>query len=94
MKSLKTKSLRKGIVAATEVKDRMGRTLLPSGQTITAQNLKTLKAWGITDVKKRTQGSQSKFRGKWEKEGKLKHLQPLLKNRKPCLNILTEGTPR
>ena len=50
MKSLKTKSLRKGMVTATEVKDRMGRTLLTSGQTITAQNLKTLKAWGITDV--------------------------------------------
>ena len=50
MKSLKIKSLRKGMVIATEVKDRMGRALLTSGQTITAQNLKTLKAWGITDV--------------------------------------------
>ena len=50
MKSLKTKALRAGMVTATEVKDRMGRTLLTSGQAITAQNLKTMKAWGITDV--------------------------------------------
>ena len=50
MKSLKIKSLREGMVTATEVKDRMGRTLLTSGQTITEQNLKTLKAWGVTDV--------------------------------------------
>ena len=42
MKSLKIKSLRIGMVTVTEVKDRMGRTLLTSGQTITAQNLKTL----------------------------------------------------
>ncbi len=42
MKSLKIKSLRIGMVTVTEVKDRMGRTLLTSGQTITEQNLKTL----------------------------------------------------
>ena len=42
MKSLKIKSLRIGMVTVTEVKDRMGWTLLTSGQTITAQNLKTL----------------------------------------------------
>ena len=42
MKSLKIKSLRIGMVTVTEVKDRMGRALLTSGQTITAQNLKTL----------------------------------------------------
>ena len=42
MKSLKIKSLRIGMVTVTEVKDRMGRILLTSGQTITAQNLKTL----------------------------------------------------
>ncbi len=42
MKSLKIKSLRIGMVTVTEVKDRMGRTLLTSGQAITAQNLKTL----------------------------------------------------
>ena len=50
MKSVKIKFLQEGMVTATEVKDRMGRTLLASGQTITAQNLKTLKAWGVTDV--------------------------------------------
>jgi hypothetical protein len=50
MKSLKIKSLKEGMVTAAEVKDRMGRTLLTSGQTITAQNMKTLKAWGVTDV--------------------------------------------
>jgi hypothetical protein len=50
MRSLKIKSLKEGMVTAAEVKDRMGRTLLTSGQTITAQNLKTLKAWGIADV--------------------------------------------
>ena len=50
MKSLKIKALREGMVTAAEVKDRMGRTLLTSGQAITAQNLKTMKAWGITDV--------------------------------------------
>ncbi len=37
-------------MTATEIKDRMGRVVLNSGQVITAQNLKTLKAWGITDV--------------------------------------------
>ena len=42
MKSLKIKSLRISMGTVTEVKDRMGRTLLTSGQTITAQNLKTL----------------------------------------------------
>jgi len=42
MNSLKIKSLRIGMVTVTEVKDMMGRTLLTSGQTITAQNLKTL----------------------------------------------------
>ena len=42
MKSLKIKSLRIGMVTVTEVKDRTGRTLLTSGQTINAQNLKTL----------------------------------------------------
>lgn len=50
MKSLKIKSLKEGMVTGAEVKDRMGRILLTSGQTITAQNLKTLKAWGIVDV--------------------------------------------
>ncbi|MBT3367188.1 MAG: hypothetical protein HN472_13290 [Nitrospina sp.] len=50
MRSLKIKSLKVGMVTAAEVKDRMGRILLTSGQTITAQNLKTLKAWGIADV--------------------------------------------
>ena len=42
MKSLKIKSLREDMVTAVKVKDRMGRTLLTSGQTITKQNLKTL----------------------------------------------------
>ena len=42
MKSLKIKSSRIGMVTVAEVKDRMGQTLLTSGQTITAQNLKTL----------------------------------------------------
>lgn len=50
MKSVKIKLLQKGMMTATEVKDRMGRTLLTSGQTITEHNLKTLKAWGITEV--------------------------------------------
>jgi hypothetical protein len=50
MKSVKIKSLRKGMVTAAELKDRMGRTLLTAGQAITEQNLKTLKAWGITEV--------------------------------------------
>jgi len=50
MKSIKIKSLRKGMVTATELKDRMGRTLLAAGLAITEQNLKTLKAWGITEV--------------------------------------------
>ena len=42
MNSLKIKSSRIGMVTVAEVKDRMGRTLLTLGQTITAQNLKTL----------------------------------------------------
>ncbi|MBC8286138.1 MAG: hypothetical protein H8E42_01555 [Nitrospinae bacterium] len=50
MKSVKIKLVRKGMVTATEVKDRMGRTLLTSDQSITEQNLKTLKAWGVTEV--------------------------------------------
>jgi len=50
MKSIKIKALQEGMVTATEVKDRNGRMLLKAGQTITAQNLKTLKTWGITDV--------------------------------------------
>ena len=50
MKSVKIKLVRKGMVTATEVKDRMGRTLLTSDKPITEQNLKTLKAWGVTEV--------------------------------------------
>lgn len=38
------------MVTATDVKDRMGRTLLTAGHTITGQNLKTLKSWGVTEV--------------------------------------------
>ncbi len=50
MKSIKIKFVKKGMVTATEVKDRMGRTLLASDQPLTLQNLKTLKAWGITEI--------------------------------------------
>ena len=50
MKSIKIKFIKEGMVTATEVKDRMGRTLLTEGQVITAQKLKTLKAWGVTDA--------------------------------------------
>ncbi len=50
MKSLKIKSIQEGMVTATDIKDRMGRILITSGKVITAQNLKTLKAWGVTDV--------------------------------------------
>ncbi len=50
MKSIKIKSLKEGMVTAADVKDRMGRTILTVGQTVTAQNLKTLKTWGIVDI--------------------------------------------
>jgi hypothetical protein len=60
MKSLKIKSLKEGMVTASEVKDRMGRILLTSGQAITAQNLKTLKAWGIVDVSIEESGAPKK----------------------------------
>jgi len=50
MKSIKIKFVKKGMVTATEVKDRMGRTLLASDEPLTLQKLKTLKAWGITEI--------------------------------------------
>jgi hypothetical protein len=50
MKSIKIKFVTKGMVTATEVKDRTGRTLLASDEPLTLQKLKTLKAWGITEI--------------------------------------------
>jgi hypothetical protein len=54
MKSIKIKFVKKGMVTATEVKDRMGRTLLASDEPLTVQKLKTLKAWGITEINVKT----------------------------------------
>ncbi len=54
MKSVKIKSIREGMVTATEVKDRVGRILLASGITITEKHLKIFKTWGITEVKIKT----------------------------------------
>ena len=50
MKSIKIKFVKKGMVTATEVKDRMGRTLLASDEPLTLKNLKMLKAWGVTEI--------------------------------------------
>jgi hypothetical protein len=50
MNSVKIKLIREGMVTATEVKDRTGRTLLASGKTITSKHLKVLKTWGITEI--------------------------------------------
>ena len=50
MKSIKIKYVKKGMVTATEVKDRMGRTLLATDEPLTLKNLRTLKAWGITEI--------------------------------------------
>ncbi|MEK9628525.1 MAG: hypothetical protein VW455_05850 [Nitrospinota bacterium] len=50
MKSVKIKFIREGMVTATEVKDRMGRTLLTQGKTITSKHLKVFKTWGVTEV--------------------------------------------
>lgn len=50
MKTIKIKFVRKGMVTATEVKDRMGRTLLAADKALTLNKLKTLKAWGITEI--------------------------------------------
>jgi hypothetical protein len=38
------------MVTATEVKERTGRILLASGETITSKHLKVLKTWGITEI--------------------------------------------
>ncbi len=50
MNSVKIKLIREGMVTATEVKDRTGRILLPSGKTLTSKHLKVLKTWGITEI--------------------------------------------
>ncbi len=50
MKPVKIKLIREGMVTAKEVKDRMGRTLLTKGKTITAKHLKVFKTWGITEI--------------------------------------------
>lgn len=50
MKTVKIKFIREGMVTATEVKDRMGRTLLTKGKTITGKHLKVFKTWGITEI--------------------------------------------
>ena len=50
MKSVKIKLIREGMVTAKEVKDRMGRTLLSKGKTISAKHLKVFKAWGVAEV--------------------------------------------
>ena len=78
MKSIKIKFAKKGMVTATEVKDRMGRTILASGQSLTLQNLKTLKAWGITEINiKNSEGAESA--PKEEEQVKLKAPPAIIK---------------
>lgn len=50
MINVKLGKLEVGMVLSQNVKDRTGRILLTAGQKITEKHLKTLKAWGITDV--------------------------------------------
>ena len=50
MNSIKIKLIREGMVTAAAVKDRMGRTLLAKGKTITDKHLKVFKTWGITEI--------------------------------------------
>ncbi len=50
MNSIKIKLICEGMITATDVKDRMGRTLLEKGKIITSKHLKVFKTWGITEV--------------------------------------------
>lgn len=56
--SLRLEKLMFGMVLAQNVKDRNGRVLLTAGQAINENNLKMLKAWGITDVFVNIQGEK------------------------------------
>lgn len=66
MKTVKLKSLLAGMVTANEIKDRMGRVLLASDHTITEKNLKTLKAWGVTEVNIQSSNASQKDAPKQE----------------------------
>lgn len=50
MAVFKLKNLKVGMVIAEDVKDINGRVLLKSGTKIIKENLKILKAWGITEA--------------------------------------------
>lgn len=68
MKSVKIKFIREGMVTGSEVKDRMGRTLLAKGKTITSKHLKVFKTWGITEINIRSEKNSLATQDEQEKE--------------------------
>ena len=50
MAILNLESLRPGMILGTDVKDRMGRILLASGQEISEKALRVFKMWGVTEA--------------------------------------------
>ncbi len=50
MGTISVERLKPGAVLVHDIKDRSGRVLFRAGEKLTEQRLKTLRAWGITEV--------------------------------------------
>ncbi|KMP11185.1 hypothetical protein UR09_01605 [Candidatus Nitromaritima sp. SCGC AAA799-A02] len=50
MPFIRLQDLKPGTVSVEDIKDRTGRVILGAGSVITLKKLKTLKAWGVTEV--------------------------------------------
>jgi hypothetical protein len=50
MAKIRIKDLKMGMVLASHAKDPNGRLLLPAGEKISDKHIRTLMAWGITEV--------------------------------------------
>ena len=50
MAKVRVKNLKLGMVLASHARDPNGRLLLPAGEEVTDKHIRTLKAWGISEV--------------------------------------------
>ena len=50
MAVIRISNIKAGQVAASDVKDRSGRTLLATGTELTEKTIKIIKSWGVVEV--------------------------------------------
>ncbi len=50
MPFIRLQDIKSGMVPVEDIKDRTGRVILNAGTKISSHHIKTLKAWGITEV--------------------------------------------